>query len=150
MNAKKDCPHIESSKLISLEEFNKISFGDLKCKNCDEKEELWICLICGETFCSRYINSHFIEHNKTNPEHCLCFGIMDTGIWCYECINNQDDNKENDGNKKGSFITSKKTDEYIKAFSKNKFHKNENEEEEDDNYGKENITYAEKYVQEIV
>ena len=150
VNAKKDCPHIESSKLISLEEFNKISFGDLKCKNCDEKEELWICLICGETFCSRYINSHFIEHNKTNPEHCLCFGIMDTGIWCYECINNQDDNKENDGNKKGSFITSEKTDEYIKAFSKYKFPKNENEEEEDDNYGKENITYAEKYVQEIV
>ena len=64
INPKKDCPHEEKSKLIDVEEFKKIPFGELKCQKCDEAQELRICLICGERYCSRYINGHFAEHKK--------------------------------------------------------------------------------------
>ena len=47
VSPKTNCPHIEKSNLLDLKEFKKIPFEELKCKNCDEKDELWICLICG-------------------------------------------------------------------------------------------------------
>ena len=82
---KKDCPHVSQAKLLSLEDFSKISFSKLKCENCDEVEELLICIFCGKAFCSKKKNSHFNEHHKTTPEHCLYLDIKDLGIWCSEC-----------------------------------------------------------------
>ena len=113
INPKKDCPHVENSKLIDVEEFKKIPFGELKCLKCDESQEIWICLICGERYCSRYINGHFVEHNKENPEHLLCLGALDLSIWCFECIDdkNKDSNSEEKAKEieKGCYIESKKT-----------------------------------------
>ena len=119
VNPKKDCPHVENSTLIDIEKFKKIPFGDLKCQKCEEINELWICLICGEVYCSRYIKGHFLEHNKANPEHCLCLGTIDLSIWCFECINDKqnDSNTEEQPKEKGSYIESKKTNDYIKIIS---------------------------------
>jgi len=114
---KENCPHVKSKNLLPVEKFKSLSFADLKCKNCEEKSELWICLFCGETYCSRYVNSHFIEHNNSNPEHCLCLGIMDLSVWCYECIIDKNNkNNQNKNNEKGCYIKSEITDEYIRIY----------------------------------
>ena len=118
VNFRKDCPHALKDNLMKLEDFKKIPFENLKCEKCDEKTELWICLHCGLAFCSRYINSHFIEHNKENKEHVLCLGIMDLSIWCYECL---DINNKESNDVKGCYIESNVTNEYIKIYENFKF-----------------------------
>lgn len=118
VNFRKDCPHALKDNLMSLEDFKKIPFEKLKCEKCEEKTELWICLHCGLSFCSRYINSHFIEHNNENKEHALCLGIMDLSIWCYECL---DINNKESNDLKGCYIESSKTNEYIKIYENFKF-----------------------------
>ena len=119
VSLKKDCPHALKDNLIDIEKFKQINFSELKCQKCDEKTELWICLTCGLPFCSRYINKHFVEHNKENKDHLLCLGIMDLSIWCYECTkDNQEETEEN----KGYYIESPKTSEYLKIYEKFKFH----------------------------
>ena len=121
INPKKDCPHVENSTLLDIDKFKKIPFDELKCQKCDESKELWICLICGEIYCSRYVKGHFVEHNKLNPDHCLCLGVIDLSIWCFECINNEQNNSNTETEKhpeeKGSYIESKKTNDYIKILS---------------------------------
>ena len=118
VNFRKDCPHALKDNLMPLEDFKKIPFEKLKCEKCEEKTELWICLHCGLSFCSRYINSHFIEHNNENKEHALCLGIMDLSIWCYECL---DINNKESNDLKGCYIESSKTNEYIKIYENFKF-----------------------------
>ena len=118
VNFRKDCPHVLKDNLMSLEDFKKIPFEKLKCEKCEEKTELWICLHCGLSFCSRYINSHFIEHYNENKEHALCLGIMDLSIWCYECL---DINNKESNDLKGCYIESSKTNEYIKIYENFKF-----------------------------
>ena len=118
VNFRKDCPHALKDNLMLLEDFKKIPFEKLKCEKCEEKTELWICLHCGLSFCSRYIKSHFIEHNNENKEHALCLGIMDLSIWCYECL---DINNKESNDLKGCYIESSKTNEYIKIYENFKF-----------------------------
>ena len=101
VNFRKDCPHALKDNLMSLEDFKKIPFEKLKCEKCEEKTELWICLHCGLSFCSRYIK-----------------GIMDLSIWCYECL---DINNKESNDLKGCYIESSKTNEYIKIYENFKF-----------------------------
>ena len=133
---KADCPHISQSNLFSIEDFEKISFNEIKCENCEEVEDLRICLYCGKSFCSLNKNSHFIEHHKEKPEHCLSLEINNLDVWCYEC-KDKDDNK-------GCYIKSEKADEYINIYKK---YKSEQGNEEDDK--DKNMTYDEKYLEEI-
>ena len=118
VNFRKDCPHALKDNLMPLEDFKKIPFEKLKCEKCEEKTELWICLHCGLSFCSRYIKSHFIEHNNENKEHILFLSIMDLSIWCYECL---DINNKESNDLKGCYIESSKTNEYIKIYENFKF-----------------------------
>ena len=115
-NPKKDCPHVEKLTLLDLEKFQEIIFKDLKCQKCDEINELWICLICGEVYCSKFIKGHFAEHNKEKPDHCLGLSAMGLTVWCTECINDtqNDSNTAEKPKEKGSYIVSEKTNEYIK------------------------------------
>jgi len=78
-------------------------FGQ-KCEDCDELEENWICIECGTVACSRYVNSHMLQHSvlvnnasssKTNPENeknssksrhnTVAFSLSDLSVWCFEC-----------------------------------------------------------------
>ena len=159
VQVKEDCPHVKSENLLPLEKFKSLPFAELKCKNCEEKSELWICLFCGEVFCSRYIKSHFVEHNASNPEHCLCLGIMDLSVWCFECLDTKNNKNAEQNNEKGCYIKSNKTDEYIKIYSddfkfsgeKEKEKKEEKKDEKKDEKKEEKklITQDEKYKSEI-
>ena len=153
VEAKLNCPHVENDKLLPLEDFKKIILAELKCENCEEKKELLICLFCGKIFCSRNANSHFIQHHKENPEHCLCIGAHNLGLWCYECVISKNENKEeNKEDEKGCYIKSDKTDEYIKILYNYKFKKEDKDEksEKEEKKEKENITYNEEYQKEIL
>ena len=136
---KEDCPHVNTQTLLQVEKFKDLAFSELKCKNCSEKSEIFICLFCGEAFCSKKIKSHFIEHNISNPEHCLFLEIINYSIWCNECLNTEQNNE------KGCYIHSEKTDEYIniyKDYINKKKEKNKKEE-------KKLITLDDKYKREI-
>ena len=135
--AKTDCSHVSKAKLLSLEDFTKISFKNLKCENCGDVEELFICLLCGKAFCSKNKNSHFVEHHKTTPEHCLYLDTNDLNIWCCECDCN---------------IKSEKTDEYIKSYKNYEPEEDYEIDYENDlekEKKKENTTYDQKYIDEI-
>ena len=140
INFNNDCPHVEVD-LLTLEDFSKIPFAQLKCENCEEKEDIFICLSCGKAYCFGNKNSHYIEHHKTNPGHCLFLGIIDLNCWCHECINNNENNQNN----KGSYIKSEKIDKYIKIYSDYKSKEGKEEKKE-----KENVTYNEIYQKEII
>ena len=141
MDIQEDCPHIKNANLLPIEEFKQINFSDLKCQNCDEKEDLMICLFCGKIFCSQYIKSHFIHHYIINSEHHISLGTKDLNIWCYECSNL---NSYNDNNN-GCCITSEKAEPYIKIYCDNK-----NKIKELKEINNEKISNNEKYKKEIV
>ena len=109
---KKDCPHVLKDNLINIEKFRELPFNDLKCQKCDEKKDLWICLICGFSFCSK---NHFIEHNKENNEHLLYLNIMNLSIWCYECKIKKD-NIDTPKEDKGCYIESERANQYKEIY----------------------------------
>lgn len=76
----------------------EIPSGNLgQCKDCDLKENLWLCLTCGNLGCGRtqYMgaapgNNHQVEHNKTtgHPVAVKLGSISAEGnadIYCYAC-----------------------------------------------------------------
>jgi ubiquitin carboxyl-terminal hydrolase 5/13 len=87
----KTCKH--SNTIIQ----NTISNLQLKqCNSCDLKENLWICLHCGNLGCGRSQfggvagNSHAMEHQKQFPDHAVAvkLGSLSTDIadcYCYSC-----------------------------------------------------------------
>ncbi len=89
---KSNCPHVQDDMLIPLDQFSKISrkifiysVENSKCKSCEEKTENWICLTCGGFFCSRYINSHFLDHHLKEESHAIGLSMLDLSFWCYKC-----------------------------------------------------------------
>mmetsp|Transcript_7488 Transcript_7488/g.20233 ORF Transcript_7488/g.20233 Transcript_7488/m.20233 type:complete len:274 (-) Transcript_7488:236-1057(-) len=80
--------------------------------NCPAGEN-WLCLHCGVTRCSRYVNGHGVDHWKStkavsgtaglpsrkqsiddHPEmsftedeagHCIAVSLSDLSVWCHEC-----------------------------------------------------------------
>lgn len=122
-----DCPHISlhmrvSPDMLSVEqpcshfqEEGKGSGGTGGTKDITDAEgfcppgENWICLECGVTRCSRYVNGHALAHwentrkeslkkknrgddNKEGAEegndgagHCIAVSLADFSVWCYEC-----------------------------------------------------------------
>ena len=117
VSPRKDCSHIKADELYPLEKFKYLPFSKLKCAECSEITELWICLHCSKSFCGRYINNHFKGHFEKNESHCICLSILDLSVWCYKCIT--------DGfSDPGSYIESPISDSYIGIFSEFKFGEN--------------------------
>ncbi|KAF7233372.1 hypothetical protein EG68_06928 [Paragonimus skrjabini miyazakii] len=54
------------------------------CSQCDNQTENWVCLTCYSVYCSRYANSHMMEHFSTT-RHPLVLSFSDLSSWCYEC-----------------------------------------------------------------
>ena len=115
VSPRKDCSHIMPDIILSLDEFKKLSFQNLKCECCQEANELWVCIACGKSFCGRYVNNHYFnEHYKKDKSHGICISMLDLSVWCYQCIT--------DGFKDpGSYIESPLTSEYVKIISDFKF-----------------------------
>ena len=112
-----NCPHI--GELIPIEKFKSIKFSALSCKNCEEKNDLWICLFCGEAFCGRYKNKHFYTHYQENNEHCIGISTLDLSVWCYNCTTK-------DFNDPGSYIESELIQKYVDILCSIKFSDNAN------------------------
>ena len=55
---KLDCPHVCDACDFTLPE----AFSLQQCSQCHHEPENWLCLGCGAVFCSRYVNSHMLEH----------------------------------------------------------------------------------------
>lgn len=114
ISPKNDCFHIQTMNFISVDKFQNIPFYKLTCKFCNENKELWICLTCGQAFCSRYVNNHYQTHFADNQQHCICISLIDLSIWCYSC--------STEGFKdKGSYIENEKFRPFIDILSKFKF-----------------------------
>jgi len=54
------------------------------CGVCGHVGENWVCLVCGEIYCSRYVSGHMLEHNQKTG-HALVVSFSDFSCWCYEC-----------------------------------------------------------------
>ena len=112
-----NCPHI--GELIPIDKFSSIKFNLLKCKNCEEKNELWVCLFCGESFCGRYKKKHFFAHFQSNKNHCIGISTFDLSVWCYNCMTK-------DFNDPGSYIESELINKYVDILCSIKFSDNAN------------------------
>ena len=117
VSSNNNCSHI--GKLISIENFTSINFTDLKCKNCEEKSDLWICMFCGTPFCGRYKNKHFYLHYQENNEHCIGISTLDLSVWCYNC-------STKDFSDPGSYIESELINKYVDILCEKKFSNNAN------------------------
>ena len=117
VSSNNNCSHI--STLISIENFTSINFTDLKCKNCEEKSDLWICMFCGTPFCGRYKNKHFYLHYQENNEHCIGISTLDLSVWCYNC-------STKDFSDPGSYIESELINKYVDILCEKKFSNNAN------------------------
>lgn len=72
------------------------------------KGENWLCLTCGQVFCSRYVNGHGLQHWKdtvsssegpappltstsddaataASEGHCVAVSLADLSVWCHVC-----------------------------------------------------------------
>lgn len=85
------CPHASS---ITQQVIANLQLK--QCTNCDLKENLWICLHCGNLGCGRSQfggvagNSHAMAHQKEHPEHAVAvkLGSLSSDIadcYCYVC-----------------------------------------------------------------
>jgi len=77
-----DCPH--AIEFCTNSQNIAPQFKLNQCDKCGDKSENWYCLTCGKTYCSRYVNSHGLEHyNETG--HALLMSYTDLSTWCYLC-----------------------------------------------------------------
>ncbi|XP_063548311.1 histone deacetylase 6 [Cydia strobilella] len=75
------CPHIDGlSELPSDVKFEQ----GLKCSQCDERSEVWVCLHCYIRACGRSVNAH-MESHYASSSHPLVLSLSDLSVWCYEC-----------------------------------------------------------------
>lgn len=99
-----DCPHLKEDHYshlnsflqASLSNYKKVSpfnvFCEMKCEDCPEKFENWLCLECNLVFCSRYKQAHMAKHNDKS-KHSPAFSFSDGSFWCYECDSYITDNR---------------------------------------------------------
>lgn len=96
IDPKLDCPHVSEANMKAFAHFLKGTLQDyqkkakdnvfsrMECSECKNSKENWICLECSKIFCSRYVSSHMVEHNK-ETKHPVAFSFSDGSFWCYEC-----------------------------------------------------------------
>jgi mono-ADP-ribosyltransferase sirtuin 6 len=84
VNPKTNCPHFSSQVTLGVHQKVPTAFRANACAKCNDKSENWLCLNCGETFCSRYINEDAFKHFKESG-HSVSISFSDLSIWCYSC-----------------------------------------------------------------
>jgi len=55
---------------------------DQKCSECESKESLWICLICGHVGCGRYQEQHAYQHYQQTA-HTFSMHLENQRVWDY-------------------------------------------------------------------
>ncbi|XP_070571561.1 histone deacetylase 6-like [Ptychodera flava] len=74
------CPHLDMVGDITDDGLDTRA----PCKTCNDPRENWVCLICYEVYCGRYINEHMVEHSCVS-EHPMTLSFSDFSVWCYVC-----------------------------------------------------------------
>lgn len=54
------------------------------CQKCDTAIENWICLLCFDTYCSRFVQEHMLLHH-IDVDHALALSFSDLSVWCFKC-----------------------------------------------------------------
>ncbi|KAG2621053.1 hypothetical protein PVAP13_3NG226000 [Panicum virgatum] len=57
---------------------------DFREQRCHHPAENWLCLICKDVLCSRFINKHMLCHYQEKG-HCLALSFSDLSVWCFRC-----------------------------------------------------------------
>jgi len=84
VSPKTDCPHFSSHVVMGIVQKVAPAFQNNACKTCKDKSENWICLTCGDTFCSRFVQGHAMVHYKETG-HAITLSFSDLSLWCYLC-----------------------------------------------------------------
>ncbi|CAI8029575.1 BRCA1-associated protein [Geodia barretti] len=73
--------------------------GDNTCLSCDSREDLWICLICGNIGCGRYVGRHAHTH-FVQTQHTFAMQLGTQRVWDYvgdnyvhRLVHNKEDGK---------------------------------------------------------
>ena len=76
------CPHldVDDTPLVAPE---LLRYGAPCAEGCLSKEN-WVCLVCGQTACSRYVSSHSLAHFDAT-QHRIAISLGDMSTWCYKC-----------------------------------------------------------------
>jgi len=79
---KTDCPHLASD--YHPENIPETIELPGICSVCNDNTENWMCLQCGKTNCSRYVQGHAAQHYG-DTEHPIGVSFTDLSVWCYKC-----------------------------------------------------------------
>nr|XP_033779735.1 histone deacetylase 6 isoform X2 [Geotrypetes seraphini] len=74
------CPHLESVQPVPFSGLNVME----ACRECGSEAENWVCLVCYEVYCGRYVNEHMLTHSL-NSGHLIVLSYSDLSVWCYGC-----------------------------------------------------------------
>ncbi|KMZ69809.1 Ubiquitin carboxyl-terminal hydrolase [Zostera marina] len=80
VEAKTSCDHLHT---LSFDLYH-IPHIDTPCNICQHTRENWICLICKDILCSRFVNKHMFNHYQETG-HCLALSYSDLSVWCFNC-----------------------------------------------------------------
>ncbi|CAN6338421.1 unnamed protein product [Urochloa humidicola] len=84
VEARTSCPHIGSMPPAGAADLERVPPPDSPCSRCHHPAENWLCLICKDVLCSRFINKHMLCHYQETG-HCLALSFSDLSVWCFAC-----------------------------------------------------------------
>lgn len=74
------CPHLVEVQPLPEDGID----ASQRCDECWHIGENWLCLTCYTVHCSRYVNSHMLQHTTANS-HNIVLSYADMSAWCYGC-----------------------------------------------------------------
>ncbi|CAN6329192.1 unnamed protein product [Urochloa humidicola] len=84
VKARTSCPHLGSLPPAGAADLERVPPPDSPCSRCHHPAENWLCLICKDVLCSRFINKHMLCHYQ-ETDHCLALSFSDLSVWCFAC-----------------------------------------------------------------
>ncbi|KAL6842191.1 hypothetical protein ACP4OV_028170 [Aristida adscensionis] len=84
VEARTSCPHLGAMPPAGADDLARVPPPDSPCSRCHHPAENWVCLICKDVLCSRFINKHMLIHYQETG-HCLALSFSDLSVWCFTC-----------------------------------------------------------------
>ena len=84
VEARTSCSHLPAMPAASADELARVPAPDSQCSRCHHPSENWLCLICKDVLCSRFINKHMLYHYQETG-HCIALSFSDLSVWCFAC-----------------------------------------------------------------
>lgn len=84
VEARTSCPHLGTMPPAGADDLARVPPPDSPCSRCHHPAENWLCLICKDVLCSRFISKHMLCHHQETG-HCLALSFSDLSVWCFSC-----------------------------------------------------------------